>query len=160
MLVTSANSAIAEIPYLDNLISGSQDALSSKRKLAYPHRHYLPFVNDVLKKHIGIDYETACAKQKYFEQVLETKSMMKKTVETHRRQLRREIVDAAKKIWDANDHPTVAYPIFIARNTFAPTHVLPKFLFPARDLEESLLCVPYDDSDVWLEDPTLALKNS
>ena len=87
--------------------------------------------------------------------------MHKRPTEGNRRQLRHEIVEVAKRYWDhgAGDDD-VNEAIKFARSTFAPTAILQQFLFPARSLDGALLTLPYDDSEGWLEDPTMKLKSS
>lgn len=87
--------------------------------------------------------------------------MLKRPTESNHRQLRHELVQVAKKYWtfgtaDTNVNETIKF----ARSTFAPTAILEQFLFPARSLDGALLTLPYDDSEGWLEDPTMKLKSS
>ena len=120
-----------------------------------------PLVDDVLRKELGLDFETACAKQKYLNQLLATSKMLKRPTESNRRQLRHEIVQVAKRYWDLGTADTkINETIKFARATFAPTAILEQFLFPIRSLDEGFLTLPYDDSEGWLEDPTMKLKSS
>lgn len=107
---------------------------------------------------MGIDFETACAKQAYLDQLLATSNMLKHPIEANRRMLRHGIVEAAKRIWDfGTDASEIDENIQCARSTFAPTEILHTFLFPARSLDENLLLLPYDRTQNWLADPTMQL---
>lgn len=119
-----------------------------------------PFVDEVLRKKLGIDFETALAKQKYLTHLRATLAASRRPTETNRTQLRNEIVVIAKRIWDfGTGNPHINKTIGFARSTFAPTDVLQCFLFPPRSLDGNLLTLPFDDSEGWLEDPTRLLSS-
>jgi hypothetical protein len=66
----------------------------------------------------------------------------------------------AKRIWDfGTGNPIVNQAIRFARTTFAPTDILQYFLFSPRSLDGSLLHLPFDHSECWLEDPTKLLNS-
>ena len=137
----------------------------SVRQPAGNGRQWRLFVDDILREKIGVDFETAVAKQQYLKQLLATSrsqsSRMRIEMEGHRRQLRKEIVEIAKKFWDSGvGNATVDATIAFAKATFAPTDQLQRFLFPARSLDENLLHLPYNDKDKWPVDHTNNLRSS
>ena len=118
-----------------------------------------------MREKIGVDFETAVAKQQYLTQLLATSRMVSSRVriemEACRRQLRKEIVEIAKKFWDSGvGDAEIDATIAFAKATFAPTDQLQRFLFPARNLDEDLLHLPYNDQDKWVIDHTSNLKSS
>jgi hypothetical protein len=148
------------LPGLDKLIAKSTDPQWTHHRRAAGLLQWRPFVDDVLRKKLGIDFETALAKQKYLTHLSATLTASRRPTETNRTQLRYEIVLIAKRIWDfgtRNVHINKA--ISFARSTFAPTEILQRFLFPARSLDGSLLTIPFDDNERWLEDPTRLLNS-
>jgi hypothetical protein len=136
-------------------------------------------VDDILRQKIGLDFHTAAAVQKYICQLLETwkGGTQSEPLKAHRRKLRRDIVSCAQDIWDstvldkvklsdttgnpvAKSRVTKKIIIVQSRQRWAPTSMLPKFLFPARLLTDSNLWAPYDPNAKWLHDPTLDLETS
>ena len=160
LILVVANAQVQELPGLDKLIGKSKDPQWSHHRRSAGLGQWRPFVDDILRKKLGIDFEMALAKQKYLTHLGATLTASRRPTETNRTQLRNEIVVIAKRIWDfgtGNAHIDKA--ISFARSTFAPTEILQCFLFPPRSLDGSLLTIPFDDSERWLDDPTRLLNS-
>jgi hypothetical protein len=137
-------------------------------------------VDEILRKKNGIDFETATSVQGYILQLLETckGGPQSEPLKANRRKVRIEIVKRAQMIWErinvkpedneiertgnymARNKVFAKKMIVHARQRWAPTSVLPKFLFAARLLSSSSLWLPYDSDEQWLVDPTFELKTS
>jgi hypothetical protein len=136
-------------------------------------------VDEILRKNIGVDFETALQMQKYIEQLLETwkGGAQSEQIKAHRRELRNDIVLRAQSVWDATmvldkDHDKefqkvaeaemalFRRTIVQARDRWAPSLILGSFLFPARLLKASKLWLPDDPDAKWPVDPTLELGTS
>jgi hypothetical protein len=160
LITLIADAQMQALPGLDKLIAKSTDPQWSHHRRLAGLVQWRPFVDDVLRKKLGIDFETALAKQKYLTHLSATLTASRRPTETNRIRLRQEIVLIAKRIWDfgiGNAHINKA--ISFARSTFAPTEILHRFLFPARSLDANLLTIPFDDTERWLEDPTRLLNS-
>lgn len=156
-----AASQVAEIPGLDKLVACSKDPVWTEHRRSTTANQWRPLVDDVLRKAVGLDFETALAKQKYLEHLLATSKMLKRPTEANRRRLRHNIVTVAKRLWDfGTGEPRIDNAIKQARSTFAPTEIIERFLFPPRSLDAAQLTEPFDASDGWLGDPTMQLKSS
>jgi hypothetical protein len=151
---------VQELPGLDKLISKSADPQWSHHRRSVGQIQWRPLVDAILREQLGIDFETALAKQKYLIHLGAALTASRRPTEKNRTRLRHEIVLIAKRIWDfGSGNPLVNRMISFARSTFAPTDTLQCFLFPPRSLDEGLLHLPFDDSESWLEDPTRLLKS-
>lgn len=143
------------------------------------NRLYRPLVDEVLRKHNGLDFEAASAIQMYICQLLETTkgSTQSESIKGHRRRLRMKIARRAQEIWastvsdkgqldgtiqgsKARQEMRNKLMIIHSRDRWAPTSKLPQFLFPARLLSDSYQWAPFDPTEKWLKDPTLALETS
>jgi len=125
--------------------------------VGYETRYWRPLFDSVLREATGIDLETAMAKQIYVEQLLNTTRYVARRARCSQlqRQLRRDIIVAACKLWDEEDigDDIPKEDIRYYRSTFAPTELLPGFLFPRRKLDETIIHVPFESHTVWLPDP-------
>jgi hypothetical protein len=155
-----ANAEVQALPGLDKLIAKSTDSQWSHHHRSAGLVQWRPFVDEVLRQKLGIDFETALAKQNYLTHLGATLTASRRPTETNRTQLRNEIVMIAKRIWDfGTGNPLVNEAIRFARSTFAPTDILHCFLFSPRSLDGSLIHLPFDHSESWLEDPTRLLNS-
>lgn len=135
-------------------------------------------IDEILRNQIGIDFETAAAKQQYIGQLLETTKggALSMQLKINRCLLRQRIVACAQRVWaraavnendreDATDGTSrkrllATQMMVLARERWGPTALLPTFLFPARSLCTSKFLYPYDDKARWLPDPTHTLQTS
>lgn len=155
-----ANAQVQALPGLDTLISKSTDPQWSHHRRSVGQVQWRPLVDALLRKQLGIDFETALAKQKYLIHLRATLTASRRPTENNRTRLRHEIVVMAKRIWDfGSGNPLVNQTISFARSTFAPTDTLQCFLFPLRSLDARVLHLPFDASESWLEDPTRLLNS-
>lgn len=122
------------------------------------HPIWKPFVDAVLRKHVGLDYDTAVAKTEYSYQLASALTAVKHPVTALRRALRQDIVKIAQKMSTSSSYTGTATRF--AKSTFATPTELPRFLFPARDLHEEEMFEPYDPDEEWIPDPTMSLKTS
>ena len=175
----SDSDQIADIPGLTKIIKDCSHYSAIDLDVKPINCQYRPMVDEILRAKIGVDFETAVAIQGYIRQLLETcKGGAQSTpLRANRARLRRDIVVRAQEIWkrtklNHNDvvgltnHPaatrvTLAKCIIVhARERWAPTSMLPTFLFPSRLLTSSALFSPCNPKAHWLEDPTLGLQTS
>jgi hypothetical protein len=160
LILMIANAQVQALLGLDKLIAQSTDSQWSHHRRSAGLVQWRPLVDEILRKKLGIDFETALAKQKYLTHLGATLTASRRPTETNRTQLRNEIVVIAKRIWDfGTGNPLINQAISFARSTFAPTDLLQGFLFPPRSLDASLLHLPFDDTESWLEDPTRLLSS-
>ena len=112
-------------------------------------------VDDILRQKTGLNYDTAVAAQEYINQILTMRATSKKGyVEASRRRLRRPVVASAQHMWEQGNAQITKF------KGFCSTADLPRYLLPARSLDEAKMYLPYDSKEVWLEDPTMRLKRS
>ena len=170
---------VLQIPGLKKLLERYPHPSSVELGLHCSESHYRPVVDDLLKWKIGLDFETAHSMQMYINQLLKTwkGNALSTSLERARRGIRQKIVLAAQEIWSktyltqeeksafATTNPAgkkrLAKMIIIqARDRWAPTSELGKFLFPSRLLHDTALCVADPQEAEWLPDPTQNIKSS
>jgi hypothetical protein len=117
-----------------------------------------PYVDAVLRKSIGIDFDTAVAKEEYMRQVSKALTSTRQPVTALRQALRREIVQIAQDLSTSPNYDNV--PANLAKQTFARPTELSIFLFRAGLLYEENMFDPYDPDEAWLSDPTKSLTLS
>jgi hypothetical protein len=169
-----------EIPGLAGLVRNCSH-YSAIHLDVLPHYHlYRPMVDEVLRRKIGLDFATAIAVQRYIRQLLETSKggRLSEGLKANRRKLRCDIVVRAQEIWEsvvlnggeegiaktgdaaAKKKAVSKMMVVYSRERWAPTSIIPKFLFPDRLLFSSQRWLPYDGEEQWLTDPTLGLETS
>jgi hypothetical protein len=117
-----------------------------------------PYVDAVLRKLIGIDFDIAIAKQEYMRQVSKSLTSVKKPITALRQALRRDIIHIAQGLSTSSTYDNV--PANLAKRTFAKPAELSTFLFRAGLLDKDRMFEPYDPKEAWLPDPTQGLTSS
>jgi hypothetical protein len=176
------------------LIEGSShhSVIKTDRKMNNPEMepatdHYRLMVDEILRRKIGIDFDTALSLQRYIATFLESSKggARCKSTNANRVELRWRIVRRAQEIWEQSTTvPRMAEPIQFnwqtaswaldsaktksefdravvhARDRWAPTAKLPIFLFSSYDLGRFNVDTPSNEITDWLPDPTLGLAGS
>lgn len=171
---------IMAIPGLDILVKYFSHFSAICIELKPADCQYRPMVDEILRTQIGVDFETATNIQEYIMQLRETCKGGPKSepLKANRRKLRGDIVKRAQEIWEktalsgeenviertgdtiARRRSITKRIIVHTRQRWAPTSMLPTFLFSARLLSSSDLLLPYDSDERWLKDPTLDFETS
>ena len=123
--------------------------------------YWKPFVDDVLRKSIHIDFDITVAKDEYIHQVRVALSAVKKPITVIRQALRRDMAKIAQKLSSSsslNSYSGTAAKI--ASLTFAKPQDLPTFLYPPHLLYKDRMFDPFDPDEVWLADPTMDLTSA
>lgn len=103
---------------------------------------------------IGIDFETAKAKQAYFEDILGTMDAKDTRIERWKRLTRLKIIEEAKTQWTGGKYLTVDGPtVERLKDTCVPASELAKALFPPHALSEEARYLPRQSKAVYPRDP-------
>ena len=136
---------------------GMRDQLSYGGRAGY----WIPAVDELLRKEIGIDYKTAVAKQLYFTYLWQAPRPRSLAKGREQRDVRNLLVGEVKRLWDNpscldKDFTTI---LLNMRSRFAPTSKLAEFLFPDHLLYEDAVYFPHDTKAKWLLDPVSTVSD-
>ena len=152
-------SIAAQIPGLPAVLDTGAGGVWRPTRLSTDGLYWIPEVDEVLRATIGIDYDTAVAKQKYFDYLHQiTGREGRKSTSPDARKLRTMVVEEAKMLWSAPKLPLDVDTIKRLRESFLPAAELAKFLFPGHLLYEESIYLPHDTEAVYLEDPVSQLS--
>ncbi|ETN37553.1 uncharacterized protein HMPREF1541_07175 [Cyphellophora europaea CBS 101466] len=125
---------------------------------------WLPVADYIVRDRLGVDYLTAKAKAKYFDQIKQLKNK-DSNLAVLRRKLRHQIVAAAEKILKECKADGMGQALNLEllkywSQSFLPWSRVGEVLYPPKALDRIALLMPHECTDVYPRDQTLTIESS